>query len=112
MINKNKILFALLIVATISVFFLNAKRYLIDREFQVYMHIPCSEEGRCFLVQDAIDDEIFNDEPYLKMYRNNKEVEFCIESGICDVFTCKDGEEDCEITECSEETLEDGEICV
>ena len=76
------------------------------------MHAPCDEEGSCFIVFDAEDDEVFNDEPYLKMYRNHKNVKQCYESGECDVFTCGLNEEDCEQIFCSEDTLEEGEQCI
>lgn len=112
MINKNKILFVLLIFVTCIALFLNFKKYILDKDYILYMHIPCTETGECFLVEDALDDEIFNDDPYLKMYRNNQQVEYCVETGTCDEFVCGIDETDCEIIKCSEETIEEDEICV
>lgn len=112
MIKQNKILLTIILISALVALFLNFKKYVVDKDYILYMNAPCDIEGKCFIVKDAIDDEVFNDEPYLKMYRNHAKVEHCLETGSCDVFVCEEGEEGCEQIYCSEEMIEEGEECI
>ena len=103
--NKNKIILSILILLVIFSISVKFKKYVIDKDYFVYMQPACIEGYVCFTNEDA-------EEPYLKVYRKAYEVEKCMSIGGCQPDFCTQDEVDCSITSCSEDDLEEGESCV
>ena len=102
--NKNKIIFALLLLLVVLSFSQKIKKYIFDKDYFVYMTPACMEGYSCFTSEEA-------EEPYLKVYRKAYSVQECIDSGNCQSDFCKPDEPDCMIITCSDEDLEEGESC-
>lgn len=100
--NKNKIiLFTLLVLIAFSLSY-KLKKYIIDRDYFVFMHAICKTGDRnCFSLNDTL---------YYKVYRKAYKVEACLKDG-CNPFICEENEPDCITITCSENVLEDEEIC-
>ena len=103
--NKNKIIFAFLLLLVVLSFSQKIKKYIIDRDYFVYMHPVCIEGYSCFTNEDV-------EEPYLKVYRKAYKVQQCIDTQNCKPDFCEQDEKDCMLITCSEEELEDGESCI
>ncbi|MEN9921153.1 MAG: hypothetical protein RLZZ517_131 [Candidatus Parcubacteria bacterium] len=102
--NKNKIIFALLLLAVVVSFSQKIKKYIFDKDYFVYMNPVCIQGYSCFTNEDA-------EEPYLKVYRKAYKVQQCIELQNCQPDFCEAEEQDCMVVTCSEDSLEEGEIC-
>jgi hypothetical protein len=95
------ILYILILIILILLSY-NFKKYVIEKDFLVYLQAPCTEdESKCF----ELDGE-----KYIKVYQKAYYIESCA-SGECDPYQCLETE-DCEIIFCSEETIEEDESCV
>jgi hypothetical protein len=100
--DKNKIILFVVLISIAFSLSLGFKKYVVDKDFFVYMHAPCTEIGQsCF---------VLDDERYIKVYRKAYKVEEC-SKGACDPFVCQESESDCQAIICSEDQLKDGEVC-
>lgn len=84
--------------------------YIHNKNFEILVNTSCQlgEQG-CF-VADCEAGPDCDQTPYKKVSILAKEAPKCLGEHTCENFTCS-GLESCEITYCSEETLEDGEKC-
>lgn len=103
--RTNKIILAVLILLVVFSLFLGFKKYVLDKDYFIYLNASCTGEYSCF-EQEEVED------PYIKVYRKAYEIQSCIDTQDCDPFVCREDEDTCTIIPCSEEELEDGETCV
>lgn len=106
--KKNIILIlGVLVLILISLAF-KYNKYILEKDYFVYLYASCDTQVQnCFQYEDEEDY-------YTKMYQKAYIVERCMD-GTCDMYACSQQEQDqnqCLIVECSEDTLEEGELCV
>jgi len=88
-------------------------QYVILHNFTVISHTSCDvTRDSCFVMdcspeEDGADCDI---EPYEKVDIMAYEAPQCLLEHTCELFSC-DGKASCSITFCSEETLQEGEVC-
>ncbi|HVY36105.1 MAG TPA: hypothetical protein VG982_02405 [Candidatus Paceibacterota bacterium] len=88
------------------------KGYVLDGNYTVLANTVCdASEGHCF-VSDCSPGESENCDqtPYKKVTIERKYAPECILNHTCESFYCGDIPT-CSITYCSDETLDEGEIC-
>jgi hypothetical protein len=104
--QKNKIFILILIVVVLLSLLLGWNKYVIQKDFFVYVYAPCdTESSLCFE---------YEGEQYLKLYQKAYVLE-CRDGGLCDVYACSEQDQaqnKCLLVECTEDTLEEGEICI
>lgn len=106
--NKDKIILLTLLALIAFSLSLGFKKYVIDKDYYVFMHTPCvTEDSTCFSFED---EETGESELYLKVYRKAYKVEQCMNEG-CDPYACNVDEVGCLTITCSEEDLDEGEVC-
>ena len=84
-------------------------KYILKHDYFVFLNAPCEVGGEYSCFEYEEEGEI--SEPYLKVYRKAFEVETCIDSGQCDPYECREGEEGCILITCDEDSIEEGESC-
>ncbi len=89
--------------------------YFLERNFLITDHVPCDPSAESCFVQDCdpIDAEC-DTEPYKRIEKSAAYITLCPNYLLdqCPALTCEVNEPDCVLTLCSEDTLEEGEICV
>lgn len=101
--QKNRILIIGLIAVVLVSLSFGFHKYIIQKDFFVYLYAPCDPAAQsCFE---------FEGEQYLKMYQKAYVIEQCMD-GSCDMYACEDGQNTCLVVECSEDELEEGEVCI
>jgi len=111
--KKSKILMWVFIIALIISVGVTYYRYVIQRDYLIFAHAPCDPKTEsCFYYECEEDDLECEIEYYKKIEKKAFNIELCdSEDPECQPLVCKEGEADCEITSCSEENLEEGELC-
>ena len=89
--------------------------YFLERDFLVTDHIPCDPAMESCFAQDCdpVDTEC-DQEPYKRIEKSAAYINLCpnYQQDQCPTLTCEIDEPDCTLTLCSDETLEEGEVCV
>jgi hypothetical protein len=89
--------------------------FLLERDFLITDHIPCDPALDSCFVQDCdpVDAEC-DSEPYKKIEKSAAHITMCPNYLVdqCPALTCETGETDCVVTLCSDETVEEGEVCM
>jgi hypothetical protein len=113
--TKSKVLiaafFAVVVVATVWKY----DAFVIRHDFRVYDQVPCDPiTESCFAYECEEFDEECDDAPFKKIEKNAKYIPLCPNylEEECKPLSCTTGEEDCVETLCSEDVLEEGEMCV
>jgi hypothetical protein len=111
--RKSKFLFSALILAIIFVGVYKYKEFVIDKNFDIYTHISCNPQTEeCFVQDCSIETDPECDlNPYKKITKSAKNILECVDGADCPELKCEQNEEFCEITVCSEASIEDGEVC-
>ncbi len=108
--NKgNKILLAIIVLLIIYAIAAAYYRFFITRDYQVVAEISCEPETEsCFSYEDE-ETELYY---YKLINKNAANVPVC-NPGIdeCEELFCEDEEENCEVSYCDIENLEEGEMC-
>lgn len=85
--------------------------FSVARNYHINAHVPCDPASElCFAADCAPDDASCDATPYAKVQILAHEAPHCIEDNSCESFSC-DGYSSCTKTDCTADTLEDGEIC-
>lgn len=111
--NKSKLLFLFLLAALVLLTFFKFKHYIQEREYIIYDSIECNPQIESCFVADC-NPEIDEDcdlTPYKKAERIASYVKSCEITGKCQESMC-DNPEQCLVTHCSLDNLEEGEICL
>lgn len=87
-------------------------QYIIDHNFPVIANVPCDPATESCFVMDCSpeEDPECDPTPYKKIGLLSREAPTCVEEHTCGYFSCADINS-CAETFCSEEELEDGEVC-
>lgn len=89
----------------------NFERYHVASDYPLHVFTNCdSTKNSCFGADPDIGDPTFQSGTYEKVEMIASGAPHCLDEHTCTDFTC-DGIADCQITYCSEETIEDGESC-
>ncbi len=104
-------LFAVVILMLAIVGF-RYEQYVIERNFDVIANTVCDPQiEECFVLDcDPDTDEECDVTPYKKVAIIANQAPQCLFEHSCEEFSC-DGRASCEITYCTEEALEEGELC-
>lgn len=104
--QKNKILIIGLLGAVLISLILKFEKYIVQKDFYAYIYAPCDQQYKsCFE---------YEDEQYVKLYQKAYIVEQCMDES-CDMYACTESQQEegvCLVVECSEDVLEEGEVCV
>ena len=102
--------FALIVLVVVGYRY---KDYILDNNFLLDVHAECgSNEGTCFSPNCSEEGELGCDSvPYKKVEILASEAPKCLEEHACKNFFCSIDQASCNITYCSEESLEEGEEC-
>ena len=86
--------------------------YVVDKNLILSIYTPCNPSTEeCFITDEENAYFDFQLEPYKKVEIVDKYAPICLEEHNCENFVC-DNIESCNITYCSEDTLEEWESCV
>jgi hypothetical protein len=112
--KKSKILIWFFVASVVSLFAFNYYRIVVLHNYSVKAYTSCDPNTHtCFkYVCTEEDAEDCEDEIYGKIISNIRAVDLCDQyNEECDDLVCEEGEDDCTIIYCSEESLADGEVC-
>lgn len=102
---------ALIVVVVLATILLRFEQYEVEREYVVYSTAPCDQsEQSCFVWDCDIEDPDCDPTPYLKIEAPAHSLPECLTEASCEDFVC-DESQNCSISQCSHDTLEEGEIC-
>lgn len=110
----SKILAAVFVLALLAAVGWNYSTFFNERDYLVYTEVSCDPETEsCFSWVCEEEDEECDDAPYKKITLT------AAYAPLCDIYTdeecpepsCSPLDTACEVIFCSEETLEEGEIC-
>ena len=87
------------------------QRYVVDRDFLLWVSAPCDAKVSSCFVAPCDADLACDSAPYAKVALRADEAPTCLEEHNCATFACR-GNETCTITYCSPGELEAGETCV
>jgi len=87
--------------------------YVHLRDFTLVVNGPCDPETHnCFVSDCSPDDDPDCDTtPYDKVEITDNQAPACLEEHTCAEFSCPADAEDCSVTYCAADALEDGEAC-
>lgn len=90
----------------------NFARYFVFKDYPLNVFTAC-DPNRYVCFEKVADDPSFSfySGPYLKVEISAKYAPSCLDEHDCVNFTCEDIPGFCKITYCSEEDLEEGEMC-
>jgi len=110
---KTRILFLVILgMLVIALAGHNFYRYFMVRDYIVYSHTSCDPAYySCFSMIDATGDPTANNEFYSKVTTDAAHAPKCLDEQNCKQFGCGRDSVGCKVLYCSEETLEDGEVC-
>ena len=107
---RTKLLLACFAVFVAIMAVLNYYDKVVLTDFTVFDYVSCDPSvSSCFVY---CEEECAYDDPYAKIEKSGRNVPIC-NSALeeCDELSCSPGEADCDVTYCSENELEPGEIC-
>lgn len=112
-IRKNPVyLLVIIITALIIVIVYRYDQYVIRDNFVLTAAVVCDfSTEKCFVADCDTEDPLCDARPYKKVSILASEAPECVQEHSCEMFQCAPGTS-CEITYCSESSLEDGEICL
>jgi hypothetical protein len=85
--------------------------YIIKKDYLLEANTTCdTATGDCFVADCNSDDPDCDLAPYKKVEIVANEAPKCLEEHTCETFSCE-GLEECSLTYCSDETIEEGERC-
>jgi hypothetical protein len=113
--KKSKILMWIFVGALIISVGVTYYRYVVKRDYIIFAHAPCDPKTEsCFYAPcEGIDCPAEADiEYYKKINKKAFNIELCdSENPECKPLVCQPNEKDCEITNCTEDNVEEGEAC-
>jgi hypothetical protein len=111
--KKSKILIWVFVIALIISVGATYYRYVVKRDYIIFAHAPCDPKiESCFYYECEEGDAECEIEYYKKIEKKAFNIELCdSENPDCQPLVCEPNEADCEITSCTEENVEDGELC-
>ncbi len=99
-------------VLVVMVFAYNFLHYYTAKEYPLYSYTSCDpSRDSCFEVDPESENFAFYTEPYAKVDIIARYAPTCLNEHTCTNFTCIGIEDHCTVTYCSDEVLEDGELC-
>jgi len=108
--KKSKILIIIVSLAIVASVGVSFYKYVITKNYQIFVEIPCDPAvDNCF-VRTEEDDTISN---YKILSRQASNIPLCVPENNpnCRAMLCEQDEPNCEFTTCSAEDLPEGESC-
>ncbi len=102
------VFFALVIVLVAGMRYYD---YVVKKNFLFDVAVECDPSSEtCFVWDCDVNDPECDSTPYKKVEILAQNSPKCLEEHSCENFSC-DGLEECSVTTCSDETLDEGEVC-
>lgn len=111
--NKNPAnLLILIILVLLAVIVYRYDQYVLKKNFLLNIATACDPSFEsCFVVDcSPEEDEECDQTPYKKIEIRASEAPMCLQEHSCDTFECEPGTS-CVASYCSDDALEEGEIC-
>ena len=90
----------------------NFVRYFALKNYDLYTFTSCNPDVHsCFVTDPDFTGFVFYVAPYAKVEIPASIAPACLDEHTCENFSCDGRGEGCVITYCSEDVLEEGEIC-
>ncbi len=103
---------ALIVVVVLATILLRVEQYEVEREYVVYSTAPCDQsEQSCFVWDCDIEDPECDATGYLKVEVTANQAPECLVEGSCEDFAWCTEDVECYLSQCSHDTIEEGEIC-
>lgn len=103
-------LLIIFLLVILGIFAYRYDQYLLKQNYLIDAQVPCDpSQEQCFAVDCSDDDPECDTTPYKKVEMLAAEAPACLVEEGCEAFSCST--ESCQITFCSDDTLEDGEVC-
>lgn len=114
--RKTKILFIVLILLLIVSIGITFYRYMIKKNYLIFAHVECNPQNEsCFYVPCQEGDNTCSSttiEYYKKITKKAFNIEMCnTKDEGCNPLDCKNGEKDCKIINCTNDNVDEGEVC-
>lgn len=108
--KKSKYIIGIFIIFSLLVAGWGYYTFLIKRDFSIHNTTTCDPElESCFVWCEEGECE---EDYYKKIIKNASNIDLCNPAlEDCEPLICEPGEENCQILECSEENLEEEEMC-
>lgn len=111
--KRSKVLITLFLVLFFVVGAYRYKEMVVERNFVIYAHSSCDiAVESCFVADCDESDPECDQTPYRKIEKTAKNIPECSPAEDCAELMCQEGEKGCVELYCSEETLEDDEMCL
>lgn len=90
------------------------KRMIVDQDYILYSHVSCDPTFEsCFVLNCDITEQDCDNTPYKKIEKKAYNAPNCdLSKPECIDLACEVGEESCSIILCTEDSLEEGEVCL
>lgn len=101
----------MILVVVVAVFGYRFNAYVLEKDYTILANTICDPlTESCFVADcDPDEDSDCDISPYKKVEILAHEAPACLLEHTCEQFACST--ESCVVTECSEEDLEEGEVC-
>jgi hypothetical protein len=111
--KKSKILVWVFVIALIISVGATYYRYVVNRDYIIFAHVECDPKiESCFYTPCEGIDCPAEIEYYKKINKKAFNIELCdSENPECQPLVCQPNEKDCEITNCTADNVEEGEVC-
>jgi len=87
-------------------------RYFVLKDYQLVTFTECNTDTHsCFTNDPNFDGFSFYSVPYAKVNIYAPDAPACLDEHTCQGFSCDNRGEDCLVIYCSEDNLDEGEIC-
>ncbi|PIT89299.1 MAG: hypothetical protein COU27_01085 [Candidatus Levybacteria bacterium CG10_big_fil_rev_8_21_14_0_10_36_7] len=108
--KKSKILLSLVAILIIIVVGVEFWRIVAQKDYQIIDWVDCDPAtDSCFIYEDEETGEITN---YALISKKASTIFACDPATqTCDELVCEEGEENCEVSYCTEADAEAGEVC-
>lgn len=104
--------FSTITILLLIVIIYRFEQYQVEKNFYIYGTVACDTEFEsCFGYECAAEDAECEISAYKKVELHASNAPKCLFENDCSSFSCTNLE-NCSETYCSEETLEDGEVCL
>lgn len=112
--NGSAILVAIVLLAIAGTIWQRYDQYVLKGNFYLEAYASCDPATEmCFVADCPPEEDLECDaSPYKKIEMVEREAPKCLEEHTCDTFSCPANSGNCSVTYCSEDTLDEGEVCL
>lgn len=104
--------FIALILIVLAIAGFRFKDYYIDRNYILSVYTNCDASvNNCFVADPEFADQGFQAGAYEKVEITARYAPACLEEHTCQDFSCNQFPDNCSVTYCSDDSIEEGEAC-